>query len=66
MTKWLRFRDIQARGIFNNRVTLERWIKKYGFPPGHMLGPNTRAWTDEEIARWESSRPSATQHDGEA
>jgi hypothetical protein len=55
----LRFTDLKARGIVNNWVTLLRWIDREGFPPGRKLGPNTRAWTDEEIARWIAERPMA-------
>jgi Prophage CP4-57 regulatory protein (AlpA) len=56
----LRFTDLKARGIVNNWVTLGRWIKDEGFPPGRKIGPNTRAWTDEEVATWLESRPAPT------
>ena len=49
MTKILRFADLKERGIVSNRVTLARWIKNNNFPPGFMLGPNSRAWTEETI-----------------
>ena len=54
--KWLRFNDLKARGTVNNRTTLARWIKLYGFPPGTKLGPNTRAWTEDEIEAHEEAR----------
>ena len=47
--KYLRFSDLRERGIVNNRVTLGRWIRDQGFPPGFLLGPNSRAWTEDEI-----------------
>jgi hypothetical protein len=55
---YLRFSDLVARGIVRNRVTLRNWILKYGFPEGHLIGPNSRAWTAEEIADWLAARPS--------
>ena len=53
----LRFVDLKERKIVNNRVTLQDWIHRFGFPPGRLLGPNTRAWTEDEIAEWLRSRP---------
>jgi hypothetical protein len=53
----LRFADLKARGIVQNWPTLLRWIASENFPPGKMLGPNTRAWTDAEVAAWIESRP---------
>ena len=55
--KFLRFRDLQERGIVENRVTLHNRIKDHGFPAGRKLGPNSRAWTESEIAEWLASRP---------
>jgi predicted DNA-binding transcriptional regulator AlpA len=55
---FLRFTDLVARGILKNRVTLANWIK-HGFPPGRLIGPNTRAWTEEEIETYLASRPAA-------
>jgi predicted DNA-binding transcriptional regulator AlpA len=53
----LRYRDLVARKIITNRMTLKRWIDGQGFPPGFILGPNTRAWFEEEIDAWVASRP---------
>ena len=33
MQKRFRFRDLQERGIVNNRPTLQNWIKDRGFLP---------------------------------
>ena len=54
--KYLRFRDLVERQIVGNRVTLGRWIKLHGFPPGVKIGPNSRAWTDEEIVAWQERK----------
>lgn len=54
----LRFRDLKARNIVRNFVTLGRWIEREGFPPGRLLGPNSRVWTEDEIEAWIKSRPS--------
>ena len=55
----LRFADLKARGIVRNRTTLSRWIKNIGFPPGIMIGMNTRTWTEEEIDAWLAERARA-------
>jgi predicted DNA-binding transcriptional regulator AlpA len=52
----LRFRDLKERGIVSNHVTLTRWIEREGFPPGLLLGPNTRAWREAEVEAWLASR----------
>jgi hypothetical protein len=58
MGKRLRYRDLVARGIVKNRVTLRNWIEKLGFPPGQLTGPNTRTWDeDTEIEPWLATRP---------
>jgi hypothetical protein len=58
MGRRLRFGDLRARGIVNNRTTLNNWIRKLGFPPGQLTGPNTRTWDEEtEIQRWLEGRP---------
>ncbi len=57
--QYLRFNDLKAREIVRNRTTLARWIKKYGFPPGVLLGPNTRAWPADEVDAWLNAREAA-------
>ena len=61
MSVLLRFRDLKDRGIVNNHVTLIRWIEREGFPPGLMLGPNTRVWREADIEAWLASRPTDNQ-----
>ena len=53
----LRFADLKQRQIVFNHVTLKRWIEREGFPPGCMLGPNTRVWRESEIEACLDSRP---------
>jgi hypothetical protein len=57
MTVLLRFRDLVARGFVRNRMTLKNRIRRDGFPPGRMTGPNERTWTDDEVDDWYRSRP---------
>jgi hypothetical protein len=57
--RWLRFSDLKARGLVASWPALKLKIQLHGFPPGKMLGPNTRAWDEEEIEAWEASRPIA-------
>jgi hypothetical protein len=52
-----RYRDLKARGIVTSWVQLKRMIEFYGFPPGKMLTPNCRTWTDQEIDAYYASRP---------
>jgi predicted DNA-binding transcriptional regulator AlpA len=57
VTVYLRFSDLVARGILKNRATLGNWIKDHGFPPGKLIGPNTRVWTEAEVDAYLASRP---------
>ena len=59
MTVLLRFRDLKVRGIVANWPSLKRRILLDGFPPGRMIGENTRAWTETEVDAWIASRPIA-------
>jgi predicted DNA-binding transcriptional regulator AlpA len=56
MSALLRFSDLKARGICQNWPTLKRWILTENFPPGIRLGPNTRAWKEDEIEKWLAAR----------
>jgi hypothetical protein len=53
----LRFRHLKARRIVENWPQLKRLVEQQDFPPGRLLGPNTRAWTEDEIDDWLDARP---------
>ncbi len=65
MVQLLRFADLKAMNIVRNRVTLRRWVEKYGFPPGMLLGPATRAWRLEDVERWLTERARASGQEAE-
>jgi predicted DNA-binding transcriptional regulator AlpA len=56
---FLRFADLKARGVVGSRMTLGRLIDQQGFPPGRLITPNCRAWSEGEIAEWVTNRPVA-------
>ena len=58
---YLRFSDLVERGIVRNRVTLGRWIKLHKFPPGIKLGPNSRAWPENQVDAWLAARAAETE-----
>jgi predicted DNA-binding transcriptional regulator AlpA len=54
---FLRQKDLEARGI-SASVTQTRALQKdQGFPAGRMISPKIRAWTEDEVAAWLSTRP---------
>ena len=55
-TLYLRYTDLVERQIVNNRTTLQRWIRDYGFPAGILLGPNSRAWPADLVDVWLETR----------
>ncbi len=57
--KFLRFADLRAAGIVTSWPMLRRRVERDGFPPGRMLGANTRAWSEDEVEAWLASRPTA-------
>ena len=59
MQKRLRLPDLIERGVANNGPPLRTWIKKRGFPPGQLTGPNSRTWSEAEVQAWLDSRPTA-------
>jgi predicted DNA-binding transcriptional regulator AlpA len=63
MQRRLRYADLLALGIVNNRVTLKNWIRDRGFPPGQLTGPNSRTWGEDEVQAWLDSRPTAVKPD---
>ena len=54
---FIRFADLQARGIVNSYPQLKHLQEEQGFPTGRMLSPQVRAWTEQEIADWLDTRP---------
>ena len=54
--RMLRFRDLKARGIVGNRVTLARWIREQHFPGPLQLGANSIAWDERDVESWLASR----------
>jgi len=57
--RFLRFPDLRDSNIAKSWAQLKRLIDNYGFPPGRMISPNIRAWTDVEVDEWVQSRPTA-------
>jgi predicted DNA-binding transcriptional regulator AlpA len=53
------FNELRRLGIVPNRTSLSNWINKGSFPPGRLIGPNRRAWTESEIREYISERPTA-------
>jgi predicted DNA-binding transcriptional regulator AlpA len=59
VVRYLRYSDLVERGLVNSRASLRNRVLKFGFPPGRLIGPNTRAWTETEIDAHMASRPVA-------
>jgi hypothetical protein len=59
MIRYLRFPDLKARGIANNRVTLNDLIENHDFPEGQMLSRNRRGWNEALVDHWCAARPAA-------
>jgi predicted DNA-binding transcriptional regulator AlpA len=57
--KWIRYNDLVAKGIVNSRMTLKRLIDSQDFPPGVLITPNARAWSEAEVDAWIATRPAA-------
>jgi hypothetical protein len=53
----LRFKHLKERRIVENWAQVKRWVEQQDFPPGRLLGPNTRVWTEDEINDWLDARP---------
>jgi len=56
---FVRYDDLVAAGLVGSWTQLLRMIDDDDFPPGTMIGRNTRAWRADEIEAWLASRPSA-------
>ena len=57
MVTLLRFAQLKERNIVTSREQLANMIKRDGFPAGRYLTPNCRTWSEDEIAKWYSTRP---------
>lgn len=57
VTRFLRYKDLEERGIVNSWTSLRYKIKNNGFPQGRYIGPNSRAWTEEEVQEWLEALP---------
>lgn len=55
----LRFWDLVELGI-RNRPCLQSWIRSGNFPPGRLVGANSRSWAESEIEAWLAKRPTAS------
>ena len=53
--------SLVARNIVRNRVTLGRWIENNDFPPGFLIGPNSRAWPEDQVEAWLVARATETE-----
>ena len=53
---WLKYKDLVERGLFTNRVTLNRWIARGLFPTPVRFSEFTVAWSLSEILEWEESK----------
>jgi len=60
VTTFLRYKDLEERGIVRSWTALRYKIAHNGFPAGRYIGPNSRAWTVEEVQEWLDALP--TQH----
>lgn len=55
--KYIRFADLKNAGIVKSWQQVKNMIQTVGFPPGVMLSPNVRAWTEDEVSVWLETRP---------
>jgi hypothetical protein len=55
--RFLRFKDLQEKGLVLSRQGLRHLQLHENFPLGKLLGPSTRVWNETEIATWLASRP---------
>ena len=53
---FLRYNDLKARRIFQNRTTLRRWLAAGLFPQPILLGPNSLAWKQSDVEEWIAQR----------
>eukprot|EP01037_Dinobryon_pediforme_P012166 gene12166-12254_t len=51
--------DFSEDGTGYSPMTLKRAIDGQGFPPGVLITPNSRVWTEEEVKAWFADRPTS-------
>ena len=56
MVKYLNFKDLCERGLFNNRTTLKRYIDHHGFPRPYRMAASRALWREDEVEAWLESR----------
>jgi predicted DNA-binding transcriptional regulator AlpA len=61
LPRYVKFRDLKQLNIVNSWPQLGRMMRDEAFPSGKKLGPQTRVWTEQEVADWLASRPEAKQ-----
>ena len=49
--------DLRESRISSDSRQTKYLVDNHGFPPGRMLSPYVRGWTEEEVADWLASRP---------
>jgi predicted DNA-binding transcriptional regulator AlpA len=60
LPKFIRYKDLEAMGLMQNRAQLGRLIDgPEAFPPGRLIGANSRVWTLAEVEAWIATRPTA-------
>jgi predicted DNA-binding transcriptional regulator AlpA len=55
--RFLRFKDLQERGLVLSHQGLRHLQIHENFPLGRLLGPSSRVWSETEVAAWLASRP---------
>jgi predicted DNA-binding transcriptional regulator AlpA len=55
--RFLRFKDLQERGIVLSHAGLRHLQMHENFPLGRLLGPQSRVWSETEVAAWLANRP---------
>jgi predicted DNA-binding transcriptional regulator AlpA len=55
-SRFVTFAELKRRGIFSNRVTLARAIRRSGFPAPYRLGERRVGWAEHEVEAWLCSR----------
>lgn len=55
--RFLRFKDLQERGIAMTHQAVRHMQLHEGFPLGRLLGPSTQVWSVAEINEWLNNRP---------